>query len=138
MGEIVVDVELENLSDRNLCDRGYLAEEEVRRIRLPAVADTGAIMLALPEDVVDQLGIDEVGEINTTFADGRRGELPVAGGLAVRIGDRSTIARCIVLPQGSDPLIGQVIMEELDLIADCLNQTLAPRPESPDRPLLRV
>ena len=73
-----------------------------------------------------------------TFADGRRGELPVAGGQNINIGDRWTIARCIVLPQGSDPLIGQVIMEELDLIADCLNQTLAPRPESPDRPLLRV
>ena len=108
MGEIVVDVELENLSDRNLCDRGFLAEEEVRRIRLPAVADTGAIMLALPE-LVEQLGIDEVGAINTTYADGRRGELPVAGGLAVHIGDRSERSPgAIELPQGSDPLIGQV------------------------------
>ena len=138
MGEIVVDVELENLRDRNLFESGYLAEEEVRRVRIAAVADTGAVMLALPKDVVERLGIEEVGRINTTFADGRRGELPVAGGLTIHIGDRWTIARCIVLPQGSDPLIGQVIMEELDLIADCLNQTLAPRPESPDRPLLRV
>ena len=75
--------------------------------------------------MVERLGIEEVGRINTTFADGRRGELPVAGGLTIHIGDRWTIARCIVLPQGSDPLIGQVIMEELDLIADCLNQILA-------------
>lgn len=138
MGAIVVDVELENYQDRALFERGYLAEEEVRRVRIPAVADTGAVMLALPEDVVERLGIDEIGRINTTFADGRRGELPVAGGLSIQIGDRWTLGRCIVIPSGSDPLIGQVIMEELDLIADCLNQTLAPRPESPDRPLLRV
>ena len=41
MGEIVVDVELENLRDRNLFESGYLAEEEVRRVRIAAVADTG-------------------------------------------------------------------------------------------------
>lgn len=138
MGEIVVDVELANLRDLNLFESGYLAEEEVRRVRIPAVADTGAVMLALPEDVVGLLGIDEVGRIDTMFADGRRGELPVAGELTIRIGDRETIARCIVVPAGADPLIGQLIMEELDLIADCLNQALTPRPESPDRPLLRV
>ncbi len=138
MGEIVVDVELENLSDRNLFERGYLAEEEIRHVRIPAVADTGAVMLALPEDVVERLGIDEVGTINTTFADGRRGELPIAGGVGIQIGDRSMIGRCIVAPTGSDPLIGQVNMEEMDLIADCTNQTLHPRPESPERPLLRL
>ena len=138
MAEIVVDIELENLRDRALFERGYLAEEEIRRVRIPAVADTGAVMLALPEDVVELLGIDEVGTINTTFADGRRGELPVAGDLTIRIGDRRTITRCIVVPEDADPLIGQLIMEELDLIADCLNQTLTPRPESPERPLLRV
>lgn len=138
MGEIIAEIELENLRDRNLFESGYLAEEEIRSARIPAVADTGAVMLALPEDVVERLGIEEVGRINTTFADGRRGELPVAGGLTIHIGDRWTLARCIVLPTGSDPLIGQVIMEELDLIADCANQTLHPRPESPDLPLLRL
>ena len=56
----------------------------------------------------------------------------------IRIGDRATVTRCIVVPEDAEPLIGQLIMEELDLIADCLNQTLAPRPESPERPLLRV
>lgn len=138
MGEIIAEIDLENLRDRNLFESGYLAEEEIRSARIPAVADTGAVMLALPEDVVERLGIEEVGRINTTFADGRRGELPVAGGLTIHIGDRWTLARCIVLPTGSDPLIGQVIMEELDLIADCANQTLHPRPESPERPLLRL
>ena len=45
---------------------------------------------------------------------------------------------CVVVPVGADALIGQIVMERLDLIADCANQTLGPRPESPDRPLLRV
>ena len=40
-------------------------------------------------------------------------------------------------PDGADPRVGQLIMEELDLVADGVTRTLGPRPESPDRPLLR-
>lgn len=47
-------------------------------------------------------------------------------------------ANCVVVPTGADPLVGQVVMEQLDLVADCVTQTLGPRPESPDRPLLRL
>ena len=138
MGEIVVNIELENSEDLGLARRGHLRDADVRRATIPAVADTGAIMLALPEDVVDQLGLERVGSIATTYADGRQGQLPVAGPLIVRIGDRWMPANCIVLPQGAVALVGQLVMEALDLIADCVNQTLSPRPESPDRPMMRV
>ena len=47
-------------------------------------------------------------------------------------------ADCIVGPPLSEPLIGQIILEGLDLVADCANQTLAPRPESPELPLLKL
>ena len=62
--------------------------------------------------------------------------------------DESTIRRttaedmvdtdCIVGPPLSEPLIGQIVMEALDLVADCTNRTLGPRPESPDSPLLKL
>ena len=45
---------------------------------------------------------------------------------------------CIVGPPMSEPLVGQIVLEALDLIADWATQTLTPRPESPDRPLLKV
>ena len=138
MGEIVVPIELENQEDRALAERGYLEESEVRHVRIDAVADTGAMMLALPEDVVDELGLSEAGSISARYADGRREPLPVAGPLTIQIGDRSMPTNCIVVPSGADALIGQVVMEFLDLIADCTHQTLTPRPESPDRPLVRL
>ena len=138
MGEIIVDIHIENLHDRGLSQGGHLPEDEIRSTTVPAVADTGAVMLALPQDVVDLLGLQPVRTINTTFADGRRGELDVAGPLSVRIGDREMPTDCIVLPVGAEALVGQVVMEQLDLIADCVAQTLGPRPESPDRPMLRV
>ena len=138
MGEIVVEIELENSGDLDRVDAGELREADVRRVAIPAVADTGAMMLALPEDVVDRLGIRRRGSIDATYADGRRDELPVAGALIVWIGDRSMAADCVVLPRGADALIGQLVLEGLDLIADPLNRTLHPRPEAPDRPMLRL
>ena len=138
MGESLVDVALENTGDRELARAGYLSAADVRRATVKAVADTGAVMLALPEDIVARLGVEAVGSVACAYADGRRGERPVAGPLTVRIGDRSMPANCVVLPAGTDALVGQVVMEQLDLVADRVTGTLSPRPESPDRPLLRL
>ena len=138
MGEIVVQIELENSADRDFFERGHGSEGEIRGETISAVADTGAVMLALPEDVVDRLGLREVSRIATTYADGRRGELPVVGPVSIRIGNRRMLTEALVIPSGADPLVGQIVLERLDLIADSLNQRLSPRPESPDRPLLRV
>lgn len=138
MGEIVVEIELENIEDRNLARAGVRAEDDVRRETVRAVADTGAVMLAVPEDIVERLGVPIVDTITTIYADGRRGELPVTDTLRIRIGDREMGTECIVVPEGAEALVGVLVMERLDLIADPANQTLDPRPESPDRPLLRV
>ena len=62
----------------------------------------------------------------------------VAGPVTVHIGDRFMSADCIVGPPSSEPLIGQIVLGALDLVADCANRTLGPRPESPDRPLLKL
>lgn len=138
MGEIVVRIQLENANDRGAFDLDLLDESRIRSIEIDAVADTGAMMLALPEDVVGQLGIGQVDTFNVRNADGRREALAVAGPLNIRVSGRSMPTNCIVLPDGTDALVGQMVLEGLDLIADCTNQRLSPRPESPDRPLVRL
>jgi len=45
-------------------------------------------------------------------------------------GDRFIYTGCIVDPPLSEALIGQVIMEKLDLLLDCQRQTLLSKPES--------
>jgi hypothetical protein len=44
----------------------------------------------------------------------------------------------VVGPPLSEPLIGHVILEELDLLADCQGRKLTPRPESLYYPLLKL
>ncbi len=138
MGEIVVNVEVQNAVDRGMVMKGDLRDTDVRSAAFDAVVDTGALMLALPEDVVDRLGISIVEHGTVTYADGRREDLPIAGPMTIRIGDRWMFADCVVIPEGADPLVGQLVLERLDLIADCRNQTLAPRLGTADMPVFRL
>ncbi len=136
MGEISVDFELENPVDRENFDRGFGEESIVRRARVQGIADTGAAMLVLPLNIVEQLGLRVQDTVVVTYADNRKEERPVAGPVTVRICGRSTRTDCVVGPPSGEVLIGQVILETLDLIADCTNRTLTPR--IPDYPLLRI
>ena len=138
MGEIVVEVQLENSGDRVLFERGFASEDAIRQTTIQAVADTGALMLALPQDVVAALDLGYRGTMAVRYPDGRDDRLPLAGDLTIQIGDRRMAAECVVVPTGADALIGQIVMERLDLIADPKNQSLTPRPESPDMPLIRL
>ena len=135
---IIVDIELENASDRMRAQDGDRRDDDVRRLTIPAAADTDVMMLVLPEDVVDRLGVRQTGSIDAEYADGRREELPVAGPVTVRIGGRSAVADCVVMSQGSEARIGYIVTRQMDLVPDYVNQTLSPRPESPDRPMMRL
>ena len=138
MGEIVASLELENTADRSIASQGLRDESTIRRTTVEGVVDTGAVMLVLPENVVGRLGLDTQREVIVTCADERKETRPVAGPVTVHIGNRFMIAECIVGPPLSEPLIGQIVLEALDLVADCGNRTVAPRPESPDSPLLKL
>ena len=138
MGEIVVEAQLENPLDRGYFERGLGEESEIRRTTVSAVVDTGAVMLMLPQNVVERLGLNIRRTVIVTCADERKEERPVAGPVTVKLCNRFMSIDCVVGPPLSEPLIGQVVLESLDLIADCRNQILAPRPESPDYPLLKL
>ena len=138
MGEIVASMELENTVDRGIAGQELRDESTVRRTTVDGVVDTGAVMLMLPENVVSRLGLATLREVVVTYADERNETRQVAGPVTVQIANRFMTADCVVGPPLSEPLIGQIVMEALDLVADCTNRTLAPRPESPDSPLLKM
>ena len=136
MGEIRTELQIENAGDRAVFDRGHGTEAAIRRATVEGIIDTGAVTLLLPENVVERLGLQEQGTAHVTYADNRRDERPVAGPISVRIGNRAMITDCIVGPRDSEVLIGQVVLERLDLIADCGTGTVAPR--YPDAPMLAL
>ena len=120
MGEIRTRVTLENSYDREMVDRG-------------------AVTLVIPKEVANELGLRRRGTRTVVYADERRDQRPVGRGVTIEIGSLTTESECIIGPAGSEVLIGQVVLEALDLIADSTNRTVTPRrPEGPVLALRRA
>ncbi len=81
-----VKVELENYDDRAVASRGFMSEDRVRSQRVDAVVDGGAVMLVLPQDLVEALGLRRLHKAIVTYADERKEERDVAGVVSVRRG----------------------------------------------------
>ena len=135
MGEIRATVTLENREDRAVVDRGHGVEADVRRATVEGIVDTGAVNLVIPEEIATELGLRDFGTRTVIYADERREERPVTD-VTIEVGDLATRVETIVGPAGSQVLIGQVVLEQLDLIADCKNRTLTPR--HPEGPVLAI
>jgi predicted aspartyl protease len=138
MGEVVVELKLENTIDRGLVRRKMIKEKDVRKLTTKAIVDSGAVMLVLPQDQVEALGLEILRKVIVTYADERKEERPVAGMVTIHIGNRAAEVACIVGPPASEALLGQVSLELMDLLVDCTNRTLGPRPESPLLPMLKL
>ncbi len=138
MGEIRAKARLENERDAFLCEEGRLPRKKVRSCELEAVVDTGAALILLPQDLVEKLGLRKIDKTVVCLANEQKVELDLAGPLSVTIAGRRMTTDCLVGPPGCEPLIGQIVLERLDLIPDPLKQTLTPRPESPFLPTLKL
>lgn len=102
------------------------------------MVDTGAVVTLLPQELVEKLGLRSVGKTVVQLANDQRVELEVAEGLRVTLAGRTWSADCLVGPPGCTPLLGQLVLERLDLIVDPLRQKVTPRPESPYLPTLNL
>jgi len=131
VGRISVELSLANNQDVQLAQAGALPAERVRRAQVEAVVDTGATRLVLPEGVVQELGLTTVGQTTVRYADQRTAIRPVVGNVWMSLLGRDSVFSAVVEPDRSTALVGAIVLEELDLVADCSTQTLYPR--DPDR-----
>ncbi len=108
----------------------------MRHTRVAGIVDTGVVMLVLLQNVVGRLGLELRHSAVVTYANERKDERPVAGPVTIGVCDRFMITECMVGPPLSERLIGQIVLEVMDLIADCAIRTLAQR--TPDYPSLEL
>ncbi len=138
MGEVRTKALLRNIVDVGLVERGYLKVEQIPISERDCLVDSGAVMVLLPEDEVEKLGLMRGNKVIVTYADERKEELPTGRGLEITLLNRTMVTDCVIGPPLCEPLIGQLVLEELDLLIDCNRQSLRPRPESPNLPLLKL
>ncbi len=138
MGEARITVKLENDRDLMRFEEGRIEAQAIRGAEIDAMVDTGAVMILLPQDVVEALGLVTIDKAIVTLANDEKIELDIAGTISLTACNRKMKTDCLVGPPLCEPLIGQLVLERLDLIIDPLKRTITPRPESPYLPSLKL
>jgi predicted aspartyl protease len=134
MGKVTATIQVTNQIDQVLASRGVMAEGEVRfsfreaspTLTLPDVlVDTGATRLCLPADIIAQLGLPLQGEAAVKTAIGEQ-VVRVFKNITLVVEGQEGIYNCLELPEGADPLLGLIPLEDLGLEPDLQNQRLLP------------
>jgi hypothetical protein len=136
VGRFSVDIDVANNDDLALMHRGLLPPDQVRRETIPAVVDSSAAMVVLPQAVVKRLGLRLGGTVKVRYADGRRTQRRKAEGAYVQLLGRHDTFTAVVEPKRTDALVGAIVLEALDLLVDCQRQRLIPR--DPSGPLYEI
>ena len=130
----MIKMKLSNVGDRLALEAGRLAPSAIRSVEVDAIADTGAIGLAIPEDVAETLGVPVTRRAPAQTADGRTRQLPVVTGIFLEILDRSMCTDAYVVPREGKVLLGAVQLEWLDLVVLPKTQEVIPNPAHPNGP----
>jgi clan AA aspartic protease len=126
MGKVIEKVRLTSLFDPK------------KSVEIEAVIDTGATMVVLPKNLVRELGLEKIEDVKVKYADGRVERKKVYG--VVRLELKGRIGNFDVLAENEEvqPLIGQIVLERLDLIIEPSTRKLIPNPRSPEMPMIEV
>jgi clan AA aspartic protease len=136
MGAVRVKVKLTNAIDEELVTRGLLAPSLLRQYEVDGLVDTGAVSLVIPIQLVEQLGLRIRGQRMAQYANGSEEVIGVTGPVIIECEGRETVVEALAV--GNEVLIGQVVLEQTDLLVDCKNQRLIPNPEHPNYPVAMI
>jgi clan AA aspartic protease len=137
MGQIYADLELANATDIDNARRGKIRQDEVKKVNVRALADSGAYLMVIPDHVAVQLDLLEVERRECTMADGSTNVLPIVGPVWLRFKNRQTVCFAVSAPT-TETLLGSIPMEDLDVVLNPRSQTMEVNPDSPYLPHIRL
>jgi clan AA aspartic protease len=128
MGRVLTEATIENLKDLWDAERGSLPPEQVRRVTVrDALVDTGATLLSLPTRLIRQLGLSPHRTRRVVSSTGVT-EATVYDVVRLTIQDRDCPVEVIEVPDEVPVLIGQLPLENLNLVIDLRNRCLTGNP----------
>ncbi len=107
-------------------------------VEVEALIDTGATMCVLPQDIVEGLGLKKMRESTVRYGNGKKETKSIYGVVTIAIKGREGTLEVLAEPEGTSPLIGQILLELLDLLVDPAARAVIPNPRSPDMPMVEV
>ncbi len=136
MGEVRVRVKLINPLDEMRVRRRQLSSDKVHTYETNALVDTGAVRTIIPRHVLDALDLELDSETVAEYAAGGKDNVGLSEPLRVEIVGLRTSDEALVL--GDEVLIGQTVLEKLDLLVDCNRRQVVPNPAHPAQPVSKV
>jgi predicted aspartyl protease len=109
MGLTYADITLLNGEDITLARKYFIGEEEVRKIEIKMLVNTGAFNLCINEEIQSQMQFPIVGKRQAVSAEGRIVECDMVDNVEVRFKNMSTTCRAMVLPCDCQPQLGAAI-----------------------------
>jgi len=95
-------------------------------------------MVVLPQNIVDQLRLKKIREVRVKYANNKTELESIYGVVTIEIKGRTGNFDVLAEGEGSQPLIGQVVLEILDLVVDPRTRSLTPNPLSPEMPMVEI
>jgi len=131
MGTVYADIELINADDLALARRSILNKDEVKHMTVSMLVDSGAYMMAINETIQEQLQLPFKEKRKAILNDGSVVEHDVVGPLEIKFKNRTAVCNALVLQGDTEPLLGVIPMEEMDVLIHPRNQELIVNPEHP-------
>lgn len=131
MGLVYAEVEIINGDDLALARKHFIGEDEIKRMTVNILVDIGSYMLAINENIQEQLQLPVVEKRKAQLANGHIVECDVVAPVELKFKNRRCTCSAMVLPGDSEPLLGAIPLEDMDVLIHPLRQELIVNPEHP-------
>jgi len=131
MGVVYADIELINADDLAMVRRFKIGEEEVKRMTIKMLVDTGSVYMCINENVQEQLQLPVIEKRKGQLANGTIVEYEVVGPIEVKFKNRRCVVDAMVLPGDNEMLLGAIPLEDMDILIHPYKQELIVNPEHP-------
>jgi len=102
------------------------------------MVDTGAIRMAINERIKEKLGLRSGQVMNVALADGTTKAIEMIGGIKVCFGDRTCYTDAFVLQGDTEPLLGAIPLDGMDLVVIPSENRLEYNPNHPNGALFSM
>jgi len=131
MGLTYAEIELINAGDFEMARRHIIGQEEIKRMHINMLVDTGAYNLCINENVQAQLELPFIEKRKGQLANGSIEEYNLVGPVIVKFKNRQTVCNALVLKGDNESLLGAIPLEDMDVLIHPLRQELMVNPEHP-------
>ena len=131
MGTVHAEITLINGGDIEMAKRNIIGEEEIKQMTVRMLVDSGAYMMGINQTIQQQLNLSFIEKRKVVLADGTVKEYDVVGPIMVKFKNRTATCSALVLEGSSEPLLGAIPLEEMDVIIHPQRQELIVNPEHP-------